>query len=39
LPKGRVWTVPVVAGGHLYLRDQEQFFCYDLRAAPVDKGK
>ena len=28
----RVWTVPVVADGRLYLRDQEHLSCYDLRA-------
>ena len=26
------WTFPVVAGGRLYLRDQDVLFCYDLRA-------
>lgn len=31
-PNGRVWTHPVVAGGRLYLRDQELLFVYDLRA-------
>ena len=25
------WTHPVVAGGHLYLRDQDRLFCYDVR--------
>jgi outer membrane protein assembly factor BamB len=29
------WTFPVVAGGRLYLRDQEELLCYDL----VKKGK
>jgi outer membrane protein assembly factor BamB len=32
-PRGGVWTPPVVAGGKLFLRDQELVFCYDLRAA------
>jgi outer membrane protein assembly factor BamB len=27
---GRIWTHPVVANGHLYLRDQDLIFCYDL---------
>jgi len=32
-PKGLIWTPPVVAGGRLFLRDQELVFCYDVRAA------
>ncbi len=31
-PKGRIWTHPVIAGGRLYLRDQELLHCYDVRA-------
>lgn len=27
----RTWTLPVVAGGRLYLRDQELLRCYDVR--------
>jgi outer membrane protein assembly factor BamB len=27
-----IWTVPVIANGRLYLRDQELLFCYDVRA-------
>jgi len=27
----KCWTVPVVAGGLLYLRDEKQVACYDLR--------
>jgi hypothetical protein len=30
-PAGKIWTPPVVAGGRLYLRDQELLFCFDLR--------
>ncbi len=30
-PKGMIWTHPVVANGHLYLRDQEYLFCFDVR--------
>ena len=30
-PKGKVWTHPVVIGGKLYLRDQENIACYDLK--------
>lgn len=30
-PSGGVWTHPVIAGGRLYLRDQEFLYCYDLR--------
>lgn len=29
-PDGRVWTHPVVSGGHLFLRDQELLSCYDV---------
>lgn len=28
--RGRIWTHPVIAGGRLYLRDQNYLFCYDL---------
>jgi outer membrane protein assembly factor BamB len=31
-PNGRIWTPPVVAGGKLFLRDQELIFCYDVKA-------
>jgi len=31
-PKGGIWTHPVVANGHLYLRDQDLIFCYDLKS-------
>ncbi len=26
------WAHPVIANGHLYLRDQDALFCYDVRA-------
>jgi outer membrane protein assembly factor BamB len=29
--KGQIWTHPVVAGGRLYLRDQDLIFCYDVK--------
>jgi outer membrane protein assembly factor BamB len=29
--RGRWWTVPVLAGGKLYLRDEEEVLCLDLR--------
>ena len=29
-PSGKNWTHPVIAGGKLYLRDQELLFCYDI---------
>jgi outer membrane protein assembly factor BamB len=29
-PAGKIWTPPVVAGGKLFLRDQELLFCYDI---------
>jgi outer membrane protein assembly factor BamB len=34
--KGKVWTPPVIANGRLYLRDQENLWCYQisLDAAP-----
>lgn len=31
-PSGRIWTPPVVSGGHLFLRDQELLFCYDIKS-------
>jgi outer membrane protein assembly factor BamB len=30
-PNGKVWTHPVIANGHLYLRDQELLFCYKVK--------
>jgi hypothetical protein len=30
-PRGGVWTPPVIADGHLYLRDQELIFCYKIK--------
>jgi outer membrane protein assembly factor BamB len=30
----KVCTHPVVANGRLYVRDQEQLYCYDLRKSP-----
>jgi outer membrane protein assembly factor BamB len=29
--QGRIWTHPVIAGGKLYLRDQEYIYCYDIK--------
>jgi hypothetical protein len=31
LPGGKVWTLPVVASGKLYLRDQEMIHCYEVK--------
>jgi outer membrane protein assembly factor BamB len=31
-PAGKVWTPPVIAGGRLFLRDQELLFCFDVKA-------
>jgi len=31
-PSGRIWTHPVIANGKLYLRDQEIFCAYDVKA-------
>jgi len=28
---GKVWTHPVIANGKLYLRDQDLFFCFDVK--------
>jgi outer membrane protein assembly factor BamB len=30
-PSGRAWTHPVIADGRLYLRDQELFYCYQIK--------
>lgn len=30
--RDNVWTHPVIANGRLYLRDQDLFFCFDLKA-------
>jgi outer membrane protein assembly factor BamB len=30
-PSGALWTHPVIANGHLFIRDQELLFCYDVR--------
>jgi outer membrane protein assembly factor BamB len=30
--KGKIWTHPVIAGGKLYLRDQDLLFCFDVKA-------
>jgi hypothetical protein len=34
IPNGQQpsWSHPVVAGGRLYLRDQDRLLCYDVRA-------
>jgi outer membrane protein assembly factor BamB len=29
--KGSIWAHPVVANGRLYLRDQDLFFCFDVK--------
>ncbi|MCA9187461.1 MAG: PQQ-binding-like beta-propeller repeat protein, partial [Planctomycetales bacterium] len=30
--RGRIWTHPVIAGGKLYLRDQDLIYCFDVQA-------
>jgi len=30
--RGKVWTHPVIAGGRLYLRDQDLLFSFDIRS-------
>ena len=32
--EGKSWAHPVVAGGRLYLREQDKLMCYNLRAEP-----
>jgi hypothetical protein len=29
---GKMWTLPVIAGGRLFLRDQELLFCFDVES-------
>jgi outer membrane protein assembly factor BamB len=29
-PDGKIWTLPAIANGRLYLRDQELLFCYAI---------
>ena len=29
--RGKCWTVPVLANGRLYVRDEEKIVCFDLR--------
>lgn len=31
-PQGGIWPHPVVVNGNLYLRDQENLFCFDVKA-------
>jgi outer membrane protein assembly factor BamB len=31
--QAKVWSHPVIANGHLFLRDAEFIYCYDIRAA------
>ena len=30
-PQGHIWTHPVIANAKLYLRDQENLYCYDVK--------
>lgn len=32
-PRGGIWPHPVVIGGRLYLRDQENLFCFDVKGS------
>jgi hypothetical protein len=34
IPKGEflTWTPPVVAGGRMYLREQDNLYCFDIKA-------
>lgn len=31
-PMEKAWTYPVIANGHLYIRDKENLWCYDVKA-------
>ena len=31
--KGHIWTHPVIVDGKLFLRDQDHFYCYDVKGA------
>jgi outer membrane protein assembly factor BamB len=35
--RGKIWTHPVVANGHLYLRDQDLIFCFNVKDGAVSK--
>lgn len=30
-PSGHIWTLPVIANGRLYLRDQDNLYAYDIK--------
>jgi outer membrane protein assembly factor BamB len=30
----RCWTMPVIAAGKLFVRDEEKIVCYDMRKNP-----
>ena len=30
-PSGHIWTVPAIANGRLYLRDQDNLYAYDIK--------
>jgi outer membrane protein assembly factor BamB len=34
IPRGEfsVWTLPVIANGRLYIREQDNLYCYDIKA-------
>ena len=36
---GRIWTHPVIAGGRLYLRDQDKVYCYDVKCSERRKTR
>ncbi len=36
--RAQSWPQPVIAGGRLWLRDQEVLMCYDLRRDPASSG-
>jgi outer membrane protein assembly factor BamB len=35
--RANAWPYPVVANGHLYLRDQDNMLCYDIRQSSASK--
>ncbi len=32
------WSHPVIAGGHLYLREQDNIYCYDIRSKARERS-
>ncbi len=30
-PRAQIWAIPVIAGGRLFIRNQDEILCYDIR--------